>query len=268
MKALSNLQKILPIIVFSLTVLNFSYAESLSVKSPLGTNAVIELYTSEGCSSCPPADKWISNYSSASSADDGVIALAFHVDYWNYLGWEDAYSRPEFTERQRLLGSINKQRTIYTPEFFVNTSETRRTGNIPSRVAKINNTPSTWDLTLTARTTPESHDTLSVTFNGVAKIAASNTELYLALYENNIVRNITRGENRNRTLNHDFVVRDWVGPVFFEDAEKMEYSHTISLPADSKRHNTGIAAILVNSKSKLILQAVKADLETLFADES
>lgn len=268
MKALSNLQKILPVVAFSLTVPNFSYAESLTVKSPMGTNAVIELYTSEGCSSCPPADKWISNYSAASSSDDGVIALAFHVDYWNYLGWEDVYSKPEFTERQRLLGSINKQRTIYTPEFFVNASETRRTGKIPSHVAKINNTPSTWDLTLTARTMPESHGTLSMTFKGVAKITASDTELYLALYENNIVRKIRRGENRNKTLNHDFVVRDWVGPVFFEDAEKMEYSHTISFPADSKRQNTGIAAILVNTKSKLILQAVKIDLKTLFADES
>ena len=255
-------------IAFFLAVPSISLADGLTVKSPPGTNAVIELYTSEGCSSCPPADKWISDYAPASKANDGVIALAFHVDYWNYLGWKDVYSKPEFTARQRLLGSINQQRTIYTPEFFVNATETRRANRIPKSVAKINNTPSTWDLVLTSSLEGGSKNTVSVEFKGVAKAEPKGTELYLALYENNIVRKIDRGENKNKTLHHDFVVRDWIGPISFKKGNSINYKHTIKMPLDSDAQNTGIAAILVESKTGTTLQAVKSNLKSLFSADS
>lgn len=268
MKTLSKLQKVIITAAFCLSGSNISYAESLTVKSPKGINAVIELYTSEGCSSCPPADKWISRYSTASAANDGVVALAFHVDYWNYLGWEDAYSKPEFTARQRLLGAINKQRTIYTPEFFVNSKEARRSAKIPAQVASINNTVSTWDLSLTSSTSEESRNVISVNFSGVAKTSSNDTELYLALYENNITRIIKRGENRNKTLSHDFVVRDWIGPIAFENTGHIDYSLAIKFPSDSKVENTGIAAILLDKNTGLTLQAVKSDLKNLFPNKS
>ncbi len=268
MKSYTILQKTISSLVICLSIASVAEAQSLTVTSPSTTNAVIELYTSEGCSSCPPADKWISNYQPAFKADDGVIALAFHVDYWNYLGWEDAYSKPEFTARQRFLGKINKQRTIYTPEFFVNATETRRTGKIPAKVAKINSNPSAWNLTLTSSTTTSTSKELSLKFNAVNQANSEDAELYLALYENNIVRKIGRGENKNKTLNHDFVVRDWIGPINFKSAQEIEYAHTISFPADSKVQNTGVAAILVDAKTGKTLQAVKSDLKTLFTNES
>lgn len=264
MKTISKLQRALFTAALYLSVSHISSAESLTVKSPQGVNAVIELYTSEGCSSCPPADQWISHYAPASSASEGVVALAFHVDYWNYLGWEDAYSKPEFTARQRLLGSINKQRTIYTPEFFVNTKEVRRSGTIPSQVATINNIDSAWDLVLTSSISADNDDIISVNFSGETKTTPNETELYLALYENNIVREIKRGENRNKTLSHDFVVRDWIGPIHFKKTGQIEYSHSITIPSDSKAENTGIAAILVEKKTGSTLQAVKSNLKKLF----
>jgi len=78
--------------------------------------AVVELFTSQGCSSCPPADKILSGY--AKSND--VLALSWHVDYWNYLGWKDTFSKAEFTKRQRSYAVSFRRRGVYTPQAVVN----------------------------------------------------------------------------------------------------------------------------------------------------
>ncbi|MBW8760754.1 MAG: DUF1223 domain-containing protein, partial [Burkholderiales bacterium] len=77
---------------------------------------LVELYTSEGCSSCPPADRWLSSL----KGQPGVIAAAFHVDYWNGLGWPDRFSRPAYTERQKQGVGVNGSRYAYTPQIVVN----------------------------------------------------------------------------------------------------------------------------------------------------
>ena len=94
--------------------------------------AVVELYTSEGCSSCPSADRWLSRLIELPEDEGDVLALAFHVDYWDYLGWKDRFSSAAYTSRQRQLGANNLQRTIYTPEFFVNGMEARGSNNKPA----------------------------------------------------------------------------------------------------------------------------------------
>ena len=83
-----------------------------------GTEAVVvvELYTSQGCSSCPPADAYL-----ARLADQpGVMPLALHVDYWDYIGWADSFAQPKFTDRQRAYAAASGSRTIYTPQMVVN----------------------------------------------------------------------------------------------------------------------------------------------------
>ena len=107
------------LLLASLLALPAFAGEPISVNSNQHQTAVLELYTSEGCSSCPPADRWLEKLVTTPQADLDVLALAFHVDYWNYLGWEDRFSSPAYTKRQRVLGANNQQRTIYTPEFFV-----------------------------------------------------------------------------------------------------------------------------------------------------
>ena len=83
--------------------------------------AVIELFTSEGCSSCPPADTNLERISKREPTSDGtVIPLSFHVDYWNYLGWKDPFSREAFSERQRDYARASKQKGVYTPQMVVN----------------------------------------------------------------------------------------------------------------------------------------------------
>ena len=90
---------------------------------------VVELFTSQGCSSCPPADALLAELAGA----EGVIALALHVDYWDYLGWTDSFAAPKYTERQRAYAKAAKSRTIFTPQMVVQGSE-RLKGHDPERI--------------------------------------------------------------------------------------------------------------------------------------
>ncbi|MBK7677064.1 MAG: DUF1223 domain-containing protein, partial [Candidatus Accumulibacter sp.] len=92
--------------------------------SPPHTVALVELYTSEGCSSCPPADRWLGGLT-ARYGPDRIVALSLHVDYWDYIGWHDPYAQRQFGERQRDLGRFATSPTIYTPEVFVGMRELR-----------------------------------------------------------------------------------------------------------------------------------------------
>lgn len=76
---------------------------------------VVELYTSEGCNSCPPADEWLSTFK-ASQAQSGAVIQAFHVGYWNYIGWVDRFASPAHITRQRKIASLNRLTSIYTPQ--------------------------------------------------------------------------------------------------------------------------------------------------------
>jgi hypothetical protein len=100
----------------------FSFAAELSCSARSGNTTVplLELYTSEGCSSCPPADEWLSSFRQSGLVPDRVVPLALHVDYWNDLGWEDSYSQKTFTDRQYRLAGLNRMRSVFTPQFVLN----------------------------------------------------------------------------------------------------------------------------------------------------
>ena len=86
---------------------------------------MIELYTSEGCSSCPPAEAWLSTWKSSPDLWKSVFPVAFHITYWDDLGWTDSFAQPAFTQRQRDYAARLGQDSVYTPEFVVNGREWR-----------------------------------------------------------------------------------------------------------------------------------------------
>lgn len=104
---------------------------SLPVAAQSTEGILVELYTSQGCSSCPPADAFLSELAQAK----GVIALALHVDYWDYIGWEDAFAQPEFTERQKDYARAAGSRMVYTPQMIVGGID-RVEGNTPDAVVR------------------------------------------------------------------------------------------------------------------------------------
>ena len=120
----------------------------LSKNSAPTITPLVELYTSEGCSSCPPADQFLGRLAGLLDDQFRAVPLAFHVDYWNWLGWTDPFSKEQFAERQRVVAAYNARRSIYTPELVVAGKEARGGGQIFDWITKINSTKSSVDIKL------------------------------------------------------------------------------------------------------------------------
>src|SRR5881394_3774252 len=107
------------------------------------TAALVELYTSEGCSSCPPADRWLSGLSAKGYAPGRVVPLSLHVDYWDYIGWKDPYGKREFSLRQRKLSQLQRMALVYTPQVVLQGRDFPRWGSpaFEATVAAINARP-------------------------------------------------------------------------------------------------------------------------------
>src|SRR5262245_15604831 len=90
-----------------------------TAKSAAQTTALVELYTSEGCDSCPPADRWLSSLGAKGYAPDRLVPIALHVDYWDYIGWKDPYAKAAHSARQRKMASLARAAAIYTPQVML-----------------------------------------------------------------------------------------------------------------------------------------------------
>ena len=232
-----------------------SQAQTLVSSDPDTRMAVVELYTSEGCSSCPPADKRLTKI--GKREDPNVLPLAFHVDYWDYLGWKDAFSKAQYTSRQRRLGRINRQNTIYTPEFFIDGQEARRSRE--RRISDAKESQPKADLIL--KFDDSQADVVKASLAASSIAADSQPQVFFAITENKLVREIKGGENGGRTLNHDHVVRVWAGP--FELDDNGSAMQSLKLDPSWQRDNLRIVAIVEDARSGQTLQAVYSPLAKL-----
>ena len=215
--------------------------------------ALLELYTSEGCNSCPPTDHWVSSLPQPQFVPQRLVVLAFHVDYWNYLGWQDRFSQRRFTERQQALVRANGLRTAYTPQLVLNGRDFRDTAGIEKQVARINALAASVNLTLQANKKDSTLKT-SVSINPVTPSTQEPMELYLALYENNLESQVQAGENRGKRLQHDYVVRVLIGPVVAVADKTTHHEWSIPLAADWKITDMGLAAFVQSAKTGEVLQ--------------
>jgi hypothetical protein len=236
---------------------------TFQAESGPGTVPVIELYTSEGCDSCPPMDKW---FSTLTFKKQGAVPLAFHVDYWDYIGWKDRFARPSFGERQRSEVTRQGSRTVYTPQVLFNGKDARGETSdkrISARAREISNKKSDAKLKLRGELT---NDKLEAIVNIEFADAKLNKDaaLYVAVSENNLVSQVTAGENRGVRLTHDHVVREFSGPfpiTFRADATATnnaanEVKHVITLPKEWKRADLNLVAFIQNTRSGETLQTV------------
>ena len=164
--------------------------------SPVQQNTLLELYTSEGCSSCPPADRWLSMLKDDKRLWKEIVPIAFHVDYWNYLGWKDEYSKAEYSQRQRNYARSSNLRTIYTPGFLSNGKEWngwRRGRTVSPSGAQVG------QLTVSV-----SKGVVTASFKPVKKIEKS-VVLNVAWLGFDLETEIQAGENEGKKLKHDFV---------------------------------------------------------------
>jgi hypothetical protein len=221
--------------------------------------ALLELYTSEGCDSCPPTDRWVSALPTRGFGLERLVVLGFHVDYWNHLGWPDPYAQKKFTDRQQAASTRNRARFVYTPQLLLDGRDFRRglvRDESGERIAALNQRPPGASLRLALN--PDPAGALSVTGTATldGRSAHDAVQTYVALYENNLANRITRGENRGKHLRHDFVVRELAGPFRAWQGKSTEFSHTFQFGADWKTKDLHVSAFVQDGVSGEILQAL------------
>jgi len=214
--------------------------------------ALLELYTSEGCSSCPPADRWLS---SVTANPDRVVPLALHVDYWDYIGWKDRFAKTAFSARQREMAGFSRSGFVYTPQMMLNGQDFRSgysNSRFEEQLKTINRTAPQAKIKLSVNQTADSVE-LSTTGQAARQ---SNPVLYVALYENELTSEVKAGENNGARLHHDYVVREWLGPYPIDDNSTTPWQQKIDLKPDWKTKNMGAAAFVQNHSTGEVLQAV------------
>ena len=233
------------------------------VSSGPSTVAIAELYTSEGCDSCPPADKWFSNLR---YQKDGVVPLAFHVDYWDYIGWKDRFAKAAFSERQRETVRRQGGRTSYTPQVMLNGQDQRIAGFLSGFNTNVKNIAARPPrATMTMDYTAASAE-LDVALTATLPQSADRADavVFLAITENNLSNRVTAGENRGVTLKHDHVVRAFYGPLGGEAKDradgKLVIKRPIPLERDWKRADLSVVAFVQNMRSGDVYQALSAPL--------
>jgi len=241
--------------------------ESSPVSTPMAQPVVLELFTSEGCSSCPPADALLKKLDDAGRLDDvEIIAIEEHVDYWNRQGWTDPFSSPDWTRRQERYSEAFRRDGIYTPQLVVNGraelvgSSERQIRQKISEAAK-----------LSAATVRIS--SINFTSNSAELMVASqrlagesrSAELWVAVTERGLSSNVLRGENEGRTLVHAAVLRSLkrIRPASSDPSGGAEFRMTVALSQAWKRENLRFVVFLQEPKSLNILGAAAASMNQI-----
>lgn len=234
-------------------------AASCTAKSTARTGALVELYTSEGCSSCPPADRWLSSLKAAARSSNEVVPLALHVDYWDYIGWKDPYATPAFTARQRAIAALQHARFVYTPQVLLQGRDFRGWGStaFEQAVARINAQPARADVSLAIERPDEGAIQVEASAWVPDPQRRAAAALYLAVYQNRLHSRVEAGENEGRTLAHDFVVRDWIGPIEFASDGRARDKRSPGLPPGAAARDVGVAAFVQDRGTGEVLQALQ-----------
>ena len=215
---------------------------------------VVELFTSEGCSSCPPADRLLSEIVDEEYAGAEVFALSFHVDYWDYIGWKDPYADKQFSDRQRAYAKRFRSSQIYTPQMIVN-----------GRHEFVGSNRSSWQRTFDIE--KRKKNTCSITVNKLERsgneltveVSSSDSgrvKLNVAVVERSLSQDVKRGENRGRKLAHDNVVRSFQSRTFDGSANRFN----LTLPEDLEITNANLIIYVQNQENWEVLGAIKHSL--------
>ncbi|WP_309678099.1 DUF1223 domain-containing protein [Polaromonas sp.] len=192
----------------------FAVQNQCSATSGASITPVVELYTSEGCSSCPPADQWAS-----SLKGKGVVVQAFHVGYWDYIGWVDRFAAPAYTTRQRSVAARNKLRSIYTPQAVLNGRDLPQWNNWPDRIGQANPAePARARITL-QQLGPDQFEATVTPISAGPAAPAGPWSAYWTVTEHGHNSKVQAGENAGEFLKHDFVVRQYTPAGDYKPAE-------------------------------------------------
>jgi hypothetical protein len=222
------------------------------------TTALVELYTSEGCDSCPPADRWLSSLANRGHGPDRLVPIALHVDYWDYIGWKDPYAKALFSSRQRRLAQVMRAKIVYTPQVLLQGEDFRRwhSAAFDETVAKINARPGRARIELLLEKASGGLLPVEARVEVLEPSQRADAGLYLAAYENKLVSAVGAGENRGKTLVHDYVAFEWVGPLAVGPEGRRTVAKALPLLPQAVAANSGVIAFVQNRATAEVLQAL------------
>lgn len=213
--------------------------EVCKAQSNATVTPVIELYTSESCSSCPPADKWVS-----SLKNKNLVVQVFHVDYWNHLSWKDRFSSAEFTARQREMAAINDLNSIYTPQILLNSKDWPQWHK---GLQFVNQQKAQFAIQLER----VNEQTVSVDVQSLAG-NTQNWTAYWTVTENGQTTQVKSGENAGQFLSHDFIVTQYQKLKPQEGSKKFNLNLKTPLAGAQKSFNF----VITHPQNALPLQAL------------
>lgn len=213
--------------------------------------AVLELFTSEGCSSCPAADALL-NRVQQNAGDKPIYVLSYHVDYWDRMGWKDVFSNARYSKRQY---QYSQQFTgqVYTPQVIINGKAECIGSDEPALTGAINNALSTAAAVSLHLQATQQAGKMNVNYQVTGNTA--DCQLLIALVQKHAVSKVARGENQGRTLNHAQIVRDF--STFNLPSSKKGTAH-ISLPAEYNTNDWEVIGLVQDSASGVIMGAARA----------
>ena len=218
--------------------------------------AVVELFSSEGCSSCPAADLLVSKLTAwARQNNEAVYPMIFHVDYWNNLGWRDVFSRAEFTRRQGDYAQIFKDQKIYTPEMIVNGSDAF-VGSDQDQLQKDLDRELIIPTSVILNISLKKKDG-AVSIKYQANGFTNKDVINFALVERGLSTDVTAGENAGRRLHHDNVVREFQTLVLKEEPAQV----VLPLNKVSDTSQASVIAFVQNPQTMLIEAAKQLDID-------
>lgn len=225
-------------------------------QGPAPPAVLVELFTSEGCSSCPPADKLLADLDQNQQVQGAqVIALSEHVDYWNRLGWKDPFSSADFSRRQAAYAQALRIEDFYTPQMIVD----GRTEFVGSKraaaleaITKAARTPKA-TINLAIKTSEPKSITLTIQVDNLPEVSRSDkAEVMLAVAENGLVSKVSRGENSGRELPHSAVTRKLtrIGAI---DGKSFRGEPNVPIESTWKRQNTSVVVFVQERISRRVL---------------
>ena len=224
------------------------------------TNVLVELFTSEGCNSCPPADRWLSALGMSPAVPARVVPIAWHVDYWDYIGWKDRFAQAAFSARQRALAQIRREPVVYTPQVLVQGRDFRRwsRGVLKDAVAQINARPARARIALSIigrSATGIEVEVQAGLLGGSPQSDPAPYTLHLAAYASRLTTRVGAGENEGRALNHDHVAFGSAGPIPLGPEGAVLQRHWLALPPAAPGAS-GVVAFVQSTRTAEVLQAL------------
>jgi hypothetical protein len=226
-------------------------AEGIHFQSGTYQTALVELYTSEGCSSCPPAEKWMSQLKADPKLWQDFVPIAFHVDYWDYLGWRDPFGAPAYSQRQHEYAAAWRSSSVYTPGFVLNGREwSGWHGENDLRL------PLGQSVGTLAANSKDGRQWLLRFEPSVQNL--SGIDCHAALLGFDMTSDVKAGENRGRNLQHDFTVLTIAETPAVRSDKAFEGTVSLSVPARFHPKRLAFAAWVARHNELRPLQAVGA----------